>query len=149
MKVNNMVTLREITVENFWDVISLCVSPEQEKLVLSNAVSIAQSKVQPECIPLAIYSDEELVGFLMYCVDRDDNEYWLYRIMIDQRHQGKGYGRQAMEQVIGIMERDKDRHRIYLGVHRDGGASVKLYESLGFVFTGDVYGEEHIMMREY
>lgn len=144
-----MVTLREITPENFWDIIALHVDPDQEKLVLSNAVSIAQAKVQPECIPLAIYSDDTPVGFLMYCVDRDDNEYWLYRIMIDRRHQGKGYGRQAMEQVIQIMGEDTDRHRIYLGVHRDGGSSVKLYESLGFRFTGDVYGEEHIMVREY
>ena len=144
-----MVTLRDITTENFWDVIDLAVKPDQEKLVLSNAISIAQAKVQPECIPLAIYHDEELVGFLMYCVDRDDNEYWLYRIMIDQRHQGKGYGRQAMERLIGMIKQDKERHRIYLGVHRDGGASVKLYESLGFRFTGDVYGEEHIMVLEY
>ena len=144
-----MVTLREITTDNFWDVISLSVSPEQEKLVLTNAVSIAQAKVQPECVPLAVYSDEEPVGFLMYCVDRDDGEYWLYRIMIDHRHQGKGYGRQAMDQLIETIKTDKSRHRIYLGVHRDGGASVKLYESLGFAFTGDVYGEEHIMVMEY
>lgn len=144
-----MVTLREITVDNFWDVIDLNVSPEQEKLVLNNAVSIAQAKVQPECIPLAIYHDDDLVGFLMYCVDRDDDEYWLYRIMIDHRHQGKGYGRQAMNQLIETIKMDKSRHRIFLGVHRDGGASVKLYESLGFAFTGDVYGDEHIMVMEY
>lgn len=144
-----MVTFHEITTENFWNVISLSVSPEQEKLVLNNAVSIAQAKVQPECIPLAIYYDDDPVGFLMYCVDRDDGEYWLYRIMIDQRHQGKGYGRQAMEQIIEIIRADRDRHRMFLGVHRDGGASVKLYESLGFTFTGDVYGEEHIMVMEY
>ena len=144
-----MVTLREITTENFWDVISLSVSPKQEKLVLTNAVSIAQAKVQPECIPLAIYSGDTPVGFLMYCVDRDDNEYWLYRIMVDHRHQEKGYGRQAMNQLIKTIKKDESRHRIYLGVHRDGGASVKLYESLGFAFTGDVYGEEHIMVMEY
>ena len=144
-----MVTLGEITHENFWDVISLSVSPEQEKLVLNNAVSIAQAKVQPECIPLAICSGDTPVGFLMYCVDRDDGEYWLYRLMIDQRHQGKGYGRQAMEQLIDTVKTDKSRHRMFLGVHRDGGASVKLYESLGFVFTGDVCGDEHIMVMEY
>ncbi len=144
-----MLELRHIDAENFWDIIELRVSPEQEKLVTSNAVSIAQAKVQPECVPLAIYSDGQPVGFVMYCIDRDDNEYWIYRLMVDVRFQGKGYGRQAMEQVISIIQKDDSRHKLFLGVHPDGGASVALYQSLGFVFTGQVFGQEHIMVLEY
>lgn len=144
-----MIKLREITAENFWEIIDLNVSPEQQELVASNAVSIAQAKVQPECVPLAIYSDEEPVGFVMYCVDRDDDEYWLYRLMIDQRHQRKGYGRQAMEQVIKIIQKDQSRHKMYLGVDTAGVASVALYRSLGFEYDGRVYGKEHIMVLEH
>lgn len=144
-----MITLQEINAENFWDIIDLQVHPEQQDLVTSNAVSIAQAKVQPECLPLAIYAEDQLVGFLMYCIDRDDNEYWLYRLMIDKRFQGKGYGRQALEKVIEIIQKDKSRHKIFLGVDLDGKASVKLYESLGFVFNGQVFGKEHIMVLTY
>ena len=64
-----MVTLKEITAENFWDCIALRVSDAQADFVTPNAVSIAQAKVQPECIPLAVYSDDTLVGFAMYCID--------------------------------------------------------------------------------
>ena len=44
-----MVQLREITKENFWDCMELSVNEEQKDFVASNAVSIAQSKAQPEC----------------------------------------------------------------------------------------------------
>lgn len=91
-----MVTLKEITVDNFWDIIELEVGDDQRDLVTSNAVSIAQAKVQPECVPLAVYDGDVPVGFIMYCIDRDDGEYWIYRLMTDKRHQRKGYARQAM-----------------------------------------------------
>lgn len=144
-----MISLREITVENFWEIIELKVADSQTGLVASNAVSIAQSKVQSECIPLAIYQDETPVGFLMYCIDRDDGEYWLYRLMIDQKYQGSGYAKEAMRLLLERIRKDKSRSRIFLGVDKNGGVSVKLYESFGFQFTGQVFGKEHIMLLEY
>ena len=144
-----MIKLKEVSTENFWEIIGLEVSEEQSELILSNAISIAQSKVQPECIPMGIYKDETPVGFLMYCIDSDDNEYWIYRIMIDKNHQSKGYGRTAMEQLLKMITEDKSRNKIYLGVDKKGAASVKLYESLGFNYNGQVFGKEHIMILEY
>ena len=41
-----MITLQEIHMEQFWDVIDLSVWPEQAEFCTPNAVSIAQSKVQ-------------------------------------------------------------------------------------------------------
>jgi len=144
-----MIKLKEVNAENLWDIISLEVSKEQIELVTSNAVSIAQSKVQPECIPLGIYNDETPVGFLMYCIDRDDNEYWIYRCMIDKKYQSNGYGRAAMESLLDIIKKDKSRKKIYLGVDKDGIASIKLYESLGFEYNGQIFGKEHIMVLKY
>jgi diamine N-acetyltransferase len=144
-----MIELKEITIENFWDIMDLHVKPEQTDLVVSNAVSVAQSKIQPECVPLAAYKGDTPVGFVMYCIDRDDKEYWVYRLMIDERFQRKGYGREVMDLVISKIREDLSRHRIYLGVDPHGKESVKLYESLGFVFTGQVFGKEHIMVLDY
>ena len=92
-----MVSLCEITKQNFWDCIDLEVSEGQREYVTSNAVSLAQSGYQPECIPLGIFSDGEMAGFAMYCIDADDGEYWIYRMMIDSRFQGRGYGKKALE----------------------------------------------------
>ena len=85
-----MVKLKEINKENFWEVIELGVKDEQKEYVLDNSISIAQAKIQPECIPMAIYDDETLVGFLMYCIDTDDGNYWIYRFMIDKKFQRMG-----------------------------------------------------------
>ena len=70
-----MVTLSELNRYNYRKVLNLSVSDEQKDFVASNVFSMAQAKVQPECIPLAIYLGDELVGFVMYCIDIDDNEY--------------------------------------------------------------------------
>ena len=140
-----MITLKEITADNFWDCIDLKVSDAQTDYVTSNAVSIAQSKVQPECIPLAIYDDDTMVGFLMYCIDADDSEYWIYRMMIDQRYQSRGYSVQALEKLLGIIHLDTSRHCVMLGVHPESISAVKLYERFDFKFTGQVFGSEHIM----
>lgn len=144
-----MISLKEITVDNFWDIIDLKVADSQTDLVASNAVSIAQSKVQPECVPLAIDHNGTPVGFLMYCIDRDDGEYWLYRLMIDQRYQGNGYAKEALRRLLDIIQKDASRSCVFLGVDRNGIASVKLYERIGFQFTGQVFGKEHVMRLEY
>lgn len=144
-----MITLKEITRDNFWDCVSLEVAPEQIGFVTSNAVSIAQSKVQPECIPMAVYDDDDLmVGFVMYCIDEDDGEYWIYRMMIDKNHQSKGYGKKAMELLLENIKEDKSRNKIFLGVHKESVAA-NMYKSFGFEFNGQVFGKEHIMRLDY
>ena len=102
-----MVNLKDINKENFWEVIELKVNDEQKKYVLENSISIAQAKVQPECIPMAIYNDKTLVGFLMYCIDTDDGNYWIYRFMIDKNFQRNGYGKKAMELLLTEIKKDK------------------------------------------
>ncbi|HEX2946748.1 MAG TPA: GNAT family N-acetyltransferase [Clostridia bacterium] len=144
-----MIQLREVTAENFWDIIGLEVGEEQKDLVTSNAISIAQAKVQPECRPLAVYNDDIPVGFVMYCIDRDDDEYWIYRLMIDKSYQSRGYGREAMNLVLDEIKRDSGRNKVFLGVDPTGIASVKLYESLGFRYNGQIFGKERIMVLEH
>lgn len=144
-----MVLLKEITKENFWECIELSVGKEQVDFVTSNAISIAQSKVQPECIPLVVYDDNIMVGFIMYCIDEDDGEYWIYRMMIDERYQGKGYGKKALEKLLEIIKQDNCHNKIFLGVKKENEHAVKLYKSFGFEFNGQIFGKEHIMMLEY
>lgn len=144
-----MISFNEITKENFWDCIELSVTQEQIDFVTSNAVSIAQSKVQPECIPLAVYDDEIMIGFIMYCIDEEDGEYWIYRMMIDKNYQSKGYGNKTLEKLLDIIKQDKTHNKVYLGVHKESIYAVKLYKSFGFYFTGQVFGNEYIMVLDY
>jgi diamine N-acetyltransferase len=144
-----LVSLREISKENFWDCVSLEVGEDQKEFVTSNAISLAQSKYQPECIPLGVFNGEEMVGFVMYCIDADDGEYWIYRMMIDRARQSRGLGTKALGLLVERIKQDRTRHCIMLGVHRESRAAVALYERNGFKFTGQVFGSEHIMKYEY
>jgi len=86
-----------------------------------------------------------MVGFIMYGRDPADNCYCVARLMIDERHQGKGYGRTAMLEAIKRMRAKPDCHEIVLSIEPENVVAEKLYESLGFRKTGEVIGGEVVM----
>ena len=144
-----MILLKPVDENNFEEVIKLRVSEDQQTFVATNVFSIAESKVLPECIPQAVYDDEELVGFAMYAMDRKDKEYWIYRLMIDEKHQSKGYGRVAMEALIKRISADKEHHILYISFEPENKRAKALYESLGFVPDGRIVDDEVVYMLNY
>ena len=139
-----MLSLVEIDRHNYLSILDLSVSEAQRPFVASNTYSLAQAYVQPECVPLALYAESRPVGFAMYCIDESDREYWIYRLMIDQRHQGRGYGRAAMLLLLDRIrsEMDEEHHWIYISFEPENEIAKALYESLGFQPDGRVeYGE--------
>lgn len=78
----------------------------------------------------------------MYAMDLGDREYWIYRVMIDQAFQGKGYGRQAMEALLALIQSDPAHHMVYLSYEPENTAAEKLYGSFGFRPDGrSIHGE--------
>jgi diamine N-acetyltransferase len=148
MTTNNSVTLRDITRDNFQQCVGLEVRDDQKTFVATNVYSIAQTTVEPTFIAQAVYHGDEMVGFCMYGRDTDEDCYCVGRLMIDQRHQGKGYGRAAMREAIRRMREQPDCREIALSVAPENTGAQKLYESLGFVKTGEVaHGEEVMRLR--
>lgn len=144
-----MIEFREIDRHNFDDVIDLKVADEQKSFVATNLYSLAQAKAYPECICLAIYDGDVPVGFTMYCLDADDKEYWIYRLMVDSKFQSKGYGKAAMEKLIEGIKEDKEHHKIYLSFEPENDLARKLYENLGFEADGRVIDGEVVYKMEY
>ncbi|MGD6842606.1 GNAT family N-acetyltransferase [Bacillus infantis] len=144
-----MIHLKEVDRHNFFDVIDLKVGEEQKSFVATNLFSLAQAKAYPECQCLAIYHEEELVGFTMYCMDFDDKEYWIYRLMIDAKYQSKGYGKAAMEKLIEQIKEDKDHQVIYLSFEPENDRAKELYEKLGFEADGRVIDGEIVFKLGY
>src|SRR4051794_40659183 len=106
-----MLYLQPITKDNWIKAISLRVFEDQVNFVASNAVSLAQLNFLENFHAKGIYLGEEMIGFTLYGIDEDDHEYWMYRMMIDQKHQGKGYGKEAIRLIIDDIKRMKeDRH---------------------------------------
>ena len=140
------VTLREITRETLGAILKLKVAPSQEGFVASNAVSIAQAHFQPETAWFrGIYAGDEPVGFVMLDIDTAKPEYGVWRFMIDERQQGKGYGRKALHFVIEHVRTLPGATELLLSVVPGEGSPGPFYQGLGFAFTGEVQHGEHVM----
>ncbi|HUF04816.1 MAG TPA: GNAT family N-acetyltransferase [Aridibacter sp.] len=142
------VELREITPENFDECIRMSVSETQSGYVATNLMSIAQSKVYPTLNVRAVYDGEEMVGFVMYGFDPDENKYSLVRLMVDASKQGKGFGRQATMRVIEDLRNTEACDAVYLSYVPENTEAEKLYSSIGFERTGETDQESgEIVMR--
>lgn len=130
------ITIKPITKENWEEAANLRLLPDQVDFITPNVFSIAESKFYPELIPCAIYAGSEMVGFLMYCRDPEDNQYWLYRFMIDERHQRNGYGRSALLQLIEIIRALPNAPELNVAYDRENHVAAALYKSVGFVEGG-------------
>lgn len=143
------VTLREITKENLGAILRLKVTPHQEQFVASNAVSLAEAHFEPE-IPWfrAIYAGDVPVGFLMLEYDSEDETYNLWRFMIDEQHQGHGYGQKALELLFTHLKTLPQADMLYTSCVPGEGGPGPFYEKMGFVYTGEEEGGERWMRRK-
>ena len=132
-----MIQLKPVTKDNLAEVLSLTVHNSQKGFVSTTAESLAQAYVYTDtAFPFAVYAGQEIVGFIMMGWYEARNYYTLWKLLIDRKHQHKGYGRKALELGIAFL---KDRFHvtgIYTGVSPGNQAAKQLYLSLGFQETG-------------
>lgn len=92
-----------------------------------------------------IYDDEIPIGMGLYYDLPDMECYDLSQFFIDQRYQGKGYGRAATKAVLDTLREDGKYKKVVLCYIDGNKAAKKLYESFGFKETdrdGDEIGME-------
>ena len=132
------ITLKQVTLENWFECTKLRVKPEQLKVFPAPVVNwIAESKFILDFDLRAIYFEEQVVGFLVYCTTPDpEGNYWIPALMIDEKHQGKGYGKAALQAIIHEMSH-KRAIRIMIGHRPENLIASQLYESLGFEKISD------------
>ena len=139
------VSLREITQETVNSILDLRVTQEQEQFVASNAVSIAQAHFLEDVWFRAIYADDTPVGFLMLSDQPEKGEYYLWRFMVDAQHQGKGYGRRALELLIEHVKTRPNAKELSLSHVPGPGSPESFYRKLNFEHTGEKTDEELVM----
>jgi diamine N-acetyltransferase len=147
------VSLREITDDNRAAVLALDVTEDQGNYVAGVAESIEEAAQLPDAKPWyrAIYADEVPVGFVMISdgitVDNPDyvGPYFLWRLLIDQRFQGRGYGTAALDLIVDHVRARPDG-RVLLTSHVVGPHSPRsFYEQYGFRLTGAVHQGEPLL----
>ena len=132
-----MISLKPIDRENIEDVLALRVRDDQKGFVISTAESLAKAYVYSEtAYPFAVYEEDVLVGFIMMGYYELKNYHTLWEFLIDQRYQGRGYGRQALELGLKYVWDRFGPVDIYTGVAPGNKVAKGLYKTAGFEETG-------------
>lgn len=100
-----MIELREIDEGNFHEVISLSVSEEDQVNVSSVQRSLAEAwlyRKNGDVFPYALYAGNQLVGFVLLDMDEEESCCMIWRLLIDEQFQGKGYGQAAIHTIIHL-----------------------------------------------
>lgn len=141
------VTLQRITRDNVRAVCALSVDEAQERFVTSAAISLAEASVHPQAWCRAVYAEEDgLVGFVMLHDTTDEPGYMLWRLLVDRRFQGRGYGRAAVASVVDYVRTRPAATQLKVGARRGNRSPRGFYETLGFVATGEVIdGDEDVL----
>ena len=146
-------TLHELTDANRDEVLALCVAPAQEHFVDSVAESLEDADAYPEANPWyrAVYAGDEPVGFVMLswdCVPRPPEiigPWCLWKLLIDHRHQHRGYGRDVVGIVADLVRSAGANELLTSYVPGEGGPGP-FYEQLGFVPTGELDPDGEIIL---
>jgi len=133
------------------------VKPDQEQFVAPNGLTMAQTPWEPGSEVFGIWEGEIAVG-LLAIIDfshpdavleegEDRDSLYVWRLLIDEDHQRKGYGTAALNFAKQMM-RDRGLNSISLGVMDKPGSAVPVYEREGFVRTGIfINGEAQMVWR--
>lgn len=147
-----IVDLVEITAENVEAVGDIDRAFSQRAFVASVAVSLADALV-PRTVGdnairpwyRAIVADEEISGFVMMAEPYDGNPHpYLWRLVIDRRHQGRGIGRRTLVTIAAERRAAGATHLAVSYVPEGVGSPARFYERLGFVRTGEVGGVDEV-----
>ena len=161
-----MIHLEPIDAKNVWDVLDLKLKREQKNFVASNEISIVQAYTAQgtgcSAFPFAICRDKDRkpVGFLMIgfneaaLYELDDEEpptalkgnYSIWRLMIDKRYQGRGYGREAIRQALDFVRTWPcgKAELCEISFEPENEVARALYHACGFVENGEKDGDELI-----
>lgn len=150
------ISIREVTGENWRETLTLSVRPEQQRFISDYApiaaIALAKAYIRPGgtlWTPYAIYAGTTMVGFFALAYKPDANDqYWLFHFFIDQRYQGCGYGKAAMQSLIELVGRAYPRcQTLQLTVHPENMAAQRLYTAAGFRPTGTERWGEPVYQR--
>ncbi len=136
------VKLVPLTRNNWERALELQPAPEQRDFLPSVLHSIAQSRFETSDL-YGIYVEGVMVGFAMVCYF--SLIPWVTRFLIDQHHQGKGYGREALALLLQRLLSKPGVTEIRTTVAARNGGAEYLFTMLGFERTGELEGREIVM----
>jgi GNAT superfamily N-acetyltransferase len=149
-----LIELREITQANRDAVVAIHAGHAQGRFVSSVADSLREAAETPEGSPWyrAVYLGDEPVGFVMLSWDVTPQPpdiigpWFLWKLIVDRRYQGRGIGRAIVEHVVRLIRAKGARQLFTSHVVGEGGPDG-FYERLGFVPTGTLDPDGERILR--
>jgi diamine N-acetyltransferase len=150
-------SIRPVTKDNWRELIRLKVQSDQEHFVAPNVYSIAEAQFESDeevghwdSFPCGIYEDATPVGFFMYGLNPQypKMQAFIVRLMVDEKYQGKGYGKFGIEKMLEIFRADERIKVVGISYRPDNETARRLYAHFGFIETGELLeGESLAMLR--
>lgn len=148
------VSIKDIDHTNWLACIRLKVAEHQSGYVATNAKSLAQAAYQTDghhnWTPKGIYDDNEMVGFALYGRGEfEGRKVWaIMRLMVDEKHQNKGYGKAAMALILAdIRNTPDDTDDLYISFVPENTTAKHIYENLGFADVGFTPDGSEVLMH--
>jgi len=136
---------------------ALRVADKQEQFVASVERSLAEAIEYPEACARywAAYDGDEAVGFVMLSdnipretLDADPTlvgPYFLWRLLIDERYQRRGYGTAALDALVAYLRGRPNADALLTSAGQGEGSPQPFYERYGFVPTGEIHEDEVVL----
>jgi GNAT superfamily N-acetyltransferase len=144
------VHLREITDDNREAVCALRVRGRQKRFVASVSRSLRDAAEAPKAAPWcrAVYCGDEPVGFVMLSWKAKRGPYrgrhFLWRLLIDKRHQRRGIGRAVLTQIVDLVRADGGTE-LMTSYEPGKGEPWPFYQRFGFQPTGEIDDGEIVL----
>ncbi len=127
-------------------------TPEQGRFVSGVRESLLEAEQEPDAQALfwAIYAAETPVGFVMIADEVAGPDYiahFLWKLLIDERYQRRGYGSAALGLIVDYFRR-RGVGAMWTSAGQGEGSPIGFYERYGFERTGDLHGDEVLLRLE-
>ena len=158
-----MIRFEEITNKNIWKVCMLEPFEDQKDFVAENIQSLAEAYATRNegnnAMPLAVYDDDDLIGFVMIGKGTVGNEdesgtikenYCFWRFMIDKKYQGQGLGKKTIDAVMDLIRTFPfgEAAKVWLSYEPENIRAKDIYRKYGFVENGEMCGNEIMAVYE-
>lgn len=132
---NSKLSLKPITRENYEVVCELDVTKAQEEYVACNMWSLVEASYNDGYTCRAIYNEDSAIGFFMWVLETP-TKVSIWRFMIDQKFQQKGFGRLALQLALDEIMQNSMLTEIEICYNPENPVAKDFYASFGFKEVG-------------
>lgn len=148
-----MVSLCPLTDSNRAAAEALCVAPGQERFVSGVGASLREAAEHPgaRAVCWVVEAGDTPVGFVMIVDEVASPDYiphYLWKLLIDERHQRRGFGTAALDLVVAYFRGRPGAEVLTTSARQGDGSPIAFYERYGFERTGEVVdGDVRLALR--